>query len=258
MDAPEAGPIEAALRARGWGLDLILITHHHGDHIAGVDALREAYGAKVVGAAADRRRLPALDVALKDGDTVALGESVARGHRGAGPHGRAHRLLLRRGGGALLGRQPDGDGLRAAVRGNARADVGEPQHAWRRCRTTTLVYSGHEYAESNAALRAVGRRREPRAGASARATSPRRARRAGRRCRRGSTSSGRRTPSCAPPTRRSRRGSGWRICPMPKFSPRSAGARMLSEQGRAIDAPSHAHHCNIFCAFAICSRHNRP
>ena len=29
VDAPEAGPIEAALKERGWGLDLILITHHH-------------------------------------------------------------------------------------------------------------------------------------------------------------------------------------------------------------------------------------
>ena len=55
VDAPEAGPIEAALAERGWGLDLILITHHHDDHIAGVDALSAAFGAEVVG----RRRRPA-------------------------------------------------------------------------------------------------------------------------------------------------------------------------------------------------------
>jgi hydroxyacylglutathione hydrolase len=76
VDAPEAGPIEAAIRERGWGLDQILITHHHGDHIGGVDALRAAFGAKVVGAAADRRRLPALDRAVAAGDEVAVGESV--------------------------------------------------------------------------------------------------------------------------------------------------------------------------------------
>ena len=75
MDAPEAGPIEAALAARGWKLDLILITHHHADHIQAVDAVRGR--AQVVGAAADRGRLPRLDVAVKLGDTVALGESVA-------------------------------------------------------------------------------------------------------------------------------------------------------------------------------------
>ena len=64
VDVPEAAPIEAALKARGWSLTDILITHHHDDHIQGVDALRAATGARVVGAAADAHRLPALDVAL--------------------------------------------------------------------------------------------------------------------------------------------------------------------------------------------------
>lgn len=69
VDAPEAGPITDVLGDRGWTLDEIWITHHHGDHIDGVPALRDRYGAKVVGAAADARRLPPLDRALKDGDT---------------------------------------------------------------------------------------------------------------------------------------------------------------------------------------------
>ena len=78
VDAPEAAAIEAALKGKGWALDLILITHHHGDHIDGVEALRKAHGAKVAGAAADSRRLPPLDIALAEGDTVAVGESVAQ------------------------------------------------------------------------------------------------------------------------------------------------------------------------------------
>ena len=76
VDAPEAEPIRMELARRGWGLYLILITHHHDDHIAGVDALRGEFGAAVVGAAADRARLPALDKAVADGDRVALGEST--------------------------------------------------------------------------------------------------------------------------------------------------------------------------------------
>ena len=40
VDAPEAEPIRAELMARGWGLDEIWITHHHGDHIDGVATLR--------------------------------------------------------------------------------------------------------------------------------------------------------------------------------------------------------------------------
>ena len=77
VDAPESAPIEAALRDRGWGLDLILITHHHGDHIDGVEALRAAHDARVVGAAADRQAAGARPGARR-GRYLALGQSVAR------------------------------------------------------------------------------------------------------------------------------------------------------------------------------------
>ena len=69
VDAPEVAPIKAALAARGWALSHIFITHHHDDHIGGVDALRAATGATVVGAKADASRLPALDLAVRDGET---------------------------------------------------------------------------------------------------------------------------------------------------------------------------------------------
>ncbi len=47
--APAVDPIVAALARRGWGLDQIWLTHHHGDHTEGVDALRARYRAQVVG-----------------------------------------------------------------------------------------------------------------------------------------------------------------------------------------------------------------
>ncbi|MCG6885435.1 MAG: hydroxyacylglutathione hydrolase [Silicimonas sp.] len=67
VDAPEAAPIAEAVRRRGWTIDEIWITHHHGDHIDGVAELRQ--GAIVRGAAADAHRLPPLDSALGDGDS---------------------------------------------------------------------------------------------------------------------------------------------------------------------------------------------
>jgi len=73
VDAPEAAPIRAALEARGWGLDLILITHHHADHIDGVPELKAQYGARIIGAKADAHRLPPLDVSVEEGDTVSIG-----------------------------------------------------------------------------------------------------------------------------------------------------------------------------------------
>jgi hydroxyacylglutathione hydrolase len=78
VDAPEVGPITAALDGRGWGLDQIWITHHHGDHTEGVDALRARYGAEVVGHVKDRARLPDMDREVSEGDRVYLGETVAR------------------------------------------------------------------------------------------------------------------------------------------------------------------------------------
>jgi len=73
VDVPEVAPILAALDAEGWTLTDILITHHHHDHIGGVGALQAATGARVTGASADAQRLPPLDRAVAEGDTVTVG-----------------------------------------------------------------------------------------------------------------------------------------------------------------------------------------
>ena len=148
IDAPEAGPIEAAIRERGWGLDQILITHHHGDHVGGVDALRAAFGAKVVGAAADERRLPALDRGVAGGEQVCVGESVGEVLDVPG-----HTV------GHVAYHFPESRALFSAdslmVMGCGRLSEGTAEQMWRSLTTLaalpddTLVYSGHEYAESN-------------------------------------------------------------------------------------------------------------
>lgn len=68
VDAPEAEPLRSAADARGWQIEEIWITHHHGDHIDGVASLREGFGATVTGASADAHRLPPLDRSVADGD----------------------------------------------------------------------------------------------------------------------------------------------------------------------------------------------
>ncbi len=78
VDAPEAGPLKKAIENAGGRLDLILITHHHDDHIQGVAELVEAYGARTVGNKADAGRLPRLDVQVSEGDAVRLGAESAR------------------------------------------------------------------------------------------------------------------------------------------------------------------------------------
>ena len=78
VDVPEVGPILAALEAHQWRLTDILITHHHDDHIQGVEALRAATGAMVLGAAADAHRLPRLDLPLTEHDSFTIGHESAR------------------------------------------------------------------------------------------------------------------------------------------------------------------------------------
>jgi len=73
VDCPEAAPVLAELKKQGWALDMILITHHHWDHIDGVAELAEATGAKLVGAKADAHRLPPLDIEVAEGDRLHLG-----------------------------------------------------------------------------------------------------------------------------------------------------------------------------------------
>ncbi len=78
VDAPEEAPIRAALEARGWGLDQIWVTHHHGDHTDAAPVLAGRYHAKVVGHGKDAQRLPPLDMAVSEGDRFRLGETEAR------------------------------------------------------------------------------------------------------------------------------------------------------------------------------------
>ena len=78
IDTPEVAPINQALAAKGWRLTHILNTHHHFDHAGGNEELKAQWNCQVVGAAIDAERIPGIDVALADGDTLTLGSKQAR------------------------------------------------------------------------------------------------------------------------------------------------------------------------------------
>jgi hydroxyacylglutathione hydrolase len=78
VDPGEAGPVLAALRERGRGLDLVLCTHHHGDHTNGNLELKAATGCRVVGPEAERARVPGIDRGVREGDEVEVGGSTLR------------------------------------------------------------------------------------------------------------------------------------------------------------------------------------
>jgi hydroxyacylglutathione hydrolase len=69
VDPGDAAPVQAWLADHpGWALSDILITHHHHDHVGGVEQLKKATDAKVFGPASEK--IPARDVALKDNDRI--------------------------------------------------------------------------------------------------------------------------------------------------------------------------------------------
>ncbi|MFE8644219.1 hydroxyacylglutathione hydrolase [Sphingomonas sp. NCPPB 2930] len=75
VDPGEAQPVLDALQAHGLQLETILVTHHHHDHTGGVDALRAATGARVIGPATEAHAVvPDPADRLRQGDTAhALG-----------------------------------------------------------------------------------------------------------------------------------------------------------------------------------------
>ncbi len=78
IDAPEAAPVEAALQKTGWRLTDILVTHHHGDHTAGIGALKARHHCRVVAPRAEAARIAHVDETVGEGDTVQVGSLQAR------------------------------------------------------------------------------------------------------------------------------------------------------------------------------------
>ncbi len=149
VDAPEVPAIEAALKTRGWELNDILITHHHDDHIAGVDALRARFGARVIGAAADAYRLPKLDLALTEGEVVVVCGEAASVIDVSG-HTLGHIAFYFAASHAAF----TADSLMAL--GCGRLSEGTAALMWasmqklRALPADTLICSGHEYTANNA------------------------------------------------------------------------------------------------------------
>ncbi len=76
VDPTEADRVTHFLTQRQSKLSHILITHHHQDHAGGVTTLQQRHGAQVIGAQADRARLPPLDQAVAQDDQILLAAGI--------------------------------------------------------------------------------------------------------------------------------------------------------------------------------------
>ncbi len=151
VDVPEAAPIVAALELREWSADEIWITHHHNDHIGGVEELRAKYGSLVRGASADAARLPPLDQSHGDEETFDFAGATVRVMDVPG-HTVGHIAFYVADAGAVF----TADSLMAL--GCGRLFEGTADQMWASLSKLaalppeTLVCSGHEYTAANAAF----------------------------------------------------------------------------------------------------------
>src|SRR5215471_14114155 len=78
VDAPDAAPIKEALQAAGWRLSDLLVTHHHGDHTAGIAELKKQFNCRVFAPRKEAAKIPGVDVTLREADLVTIGTMVGK------------------------------------------------------------------------------------------------------------------------------------------------------------------------------------
>jgi hydroxyacylglutathione hydrolase len=147
IDAPDASRILAELDQKGWKLSHLLITHHHADHVQGLERLKSETGCTVIGPA--NPAIVGIDRHVGDGDRIELlgDEVVVIATPG-------HTLDMVNYHFTRAGAVFTGDTLFAM--GCGRIFEGTAHQMWgsllklARLPAETRVYCGHEYTLSNA------------------------------------------------------------------------------------------------------------
>jgi hydroxyacylglutathione hydrolase len=148
IDAPEAAAVERALKAKGWRLTDILVTHHHADHTGGIAELKERHRCRVVAPQGEAARIPLVDATVREGETVSVGSLTGQVYETPG-HTAGHISYFF---------APEklafvGDTLFSI--GCGRVIEGTPEMMWqsllklRGLPDDTRVFCGHEYTQAN-------------------------------------------------------------------------------------------------------------
>jgi hydroxyacylglutathione hydrolase len=148
IDAPDAEPVETALKQKGWRLTDILVTHHHADHTQGIPALKERHRCRVVGPKAEANRIPFLDETVAEGDIVTVGNISARVIETPG-HTAGHiSYWLADAKLAFVGDTLFSIGCGRVIEGNAEM-MWNSLLKLRELPDDALVFCGHEYTQAN-------------------------------------------------------------------------------------------------------------
>ncbi len=148
IDPGEADPILRVVAEKGWTLSKIILTHHHDDHIAGMQDICAAMPCCVIASCGDAYRIPDINAAVTEGDIVRVGDAAAKVISVPG-HTSGHVAYWFEDHKAVF----TGDTLFAM--GCGRLFEGTAEDMWdslsklKALPDDTLVYCGHEYTQSN-------------------------------------------------------------------------------------------------------------
>lgn len=150
VDPSEHAPVLDVIKREGVALDAIWLTHHHFDHIGGVDGILAAHpGIEVVAHKSDKTRIVKATKLVDEGDVVTLGGLQAKILHNPGHTLGAISYWIEEGDGAVF----TGDTLFAAGCGRVFEGTAEMMHAslhkLANLPASTRVYFGHEYTAAN-------------------------------------------------------------------------------------------------------------
>ncbi len=147
VDPPEAWPVMRELEQRQLSLAAVLCTHHHHDHIGGIDDLLDAYPhLRILGFKEDAGRIPKLTELLDDGDSFTVGTITGKifhtpGHTSAS-------VVFQIGNKIFVGDTLFGAGCGRLFEGTAEQMVASLGRIVS-CGQGTELYFGHEYTSLN-------------------------------------------------------------------------------------------------------------
>jgi len=149
IDPAEPQAVMDCLKSNQWTLDFIFNTHHHHDHVGANLTLKQQTHCQIIGAEADKQRIPAIDKTVNDGDTLPLGKYTIQVISTAG-HTSGHIIFYFEEQQWLF----CGDTLFSQGCGRLFEGTAEQMlHSLNKIKqlpTNTKIYCAHEYTQTNA------------------------------------------------------------------------------------------------------------